>query len=839
LFRLAEEGYFTDGRENPAVVTVLAVGGYGRRELSIYSDVDLLFLYQPPLSEHVKAVAERVQYWLWDAALSVGSATRTVTETIELARDDLTVRTSVLASRYLAGSGVLFHQFVERVRTELFAEPEGFVAKQLSALRERHRRHGDSLYLLQPNIKEAAGGLRDYHAAYWALQAIQPGQGRIDEFLHVGLLTEEESREYLAALDFLWYVRNQAHLESNRKHDPLNFELQERIAKSMGYAEKSDGDVQLPVERFMSEYYRHARSVRNYSLLAIEQCHARVRGALGRRKVREVEDGFRVVDGSLEIPHTSLLSERPSRLLSAFAVAQDEGVPLTRKALRLIRENLHYIDDDYQRNPESVSIFLRIVNSEKRVMRSLMAMNEVGLLACFLPEWEHVVYRWQHILYHTYTVDVHSIFLVEELRRLWQGDYEKDQPELTEMMRAVEDRPVLFLGCLLHDIGKGLGGDHSELGAERARRCVERMGLDRDRVDRIVFLVRFHLKMSHLAQSRDLCDPKLILEFARLVGDRTQLRDLYLVTFADIRASSSTAWTDWKGQLLRELFERTSEFIESGADDPTKAIELIERRVEQRRLTAASELATLGISDSEIAEFFDMMPHRYFLAHKPRQMVRHARVVLELDPECIMSTAVREMRGDFSEFILCTKDRHALYTDVAGTLTAHNINILGSYVYTTRSGLALEIYRVATPGGGKVAGQQTWSDVKSSLEAVLSGELGVGALLQRRGRPVGTRVSPTKTPASAKITNSESDFYTIVDIKANDRLGLLHDLTRVIADHGYEIYISKAATVLDQIADTFYLKDRNGKKLSDVAALESLRIDLLEIVQRGSDGTGS
>jgi [protein-PII] uridylyltransferase len=839
LFRLAEEGYFTDGRENPAVVTVLAVGGYARRELSIHSDVDLLFLYQPPLSEHVKAVAERVQYWLWDAALSVGSATRTVAETIELARDDLTVRTSILATRYLAGSGVLFHQFVERVRTGLFAKPEGFVADQLSALRERHRRHGDSLYLLQPNIKEAAGGLRDYHAAYWAMQAIRPGQGRIDEFLHIGLLTEEESREYLAALDFLWRVRNQAHLESNRKHDQLDFELQERIAKSLGYADGNDGDVQLPVERFMSDYYRHARSIQNYSLLAIEQCHARVRGAIGRRKVREVEDGFRVVDGRLEIPHTSLLSDQPSRLLSAFAIAQDEGVPLTRKALRLIRENLHHIDDDFRRNPESVSIFLRILGSEKRVMRSLMAMNEVGLLARFLPEWEHIVYRWQHILYHTYTVDVHSIFLVEELRRLWQGHYEEEQPGLTEMMRAVEDRPVLFLGCLLHDIGKGLGGDHSELGAERARRCTERLGLDRDRVDRIVFLVQFHLQMSHLAQSRDLSDPKLILEFARLVENRAQLRDLYLMTFADIRASSSKAWTDWKGQLLRELFERTSEFIESGADDPSKAIELIEQRVEERRLAVAGELTELGISNAEIAKFFDMMPHRYFLAHKPSQMVRHARVVLEFAPERAMSTAVREMRGDLSEFILCTGDRHALYTNVAGTLTAHNINILGSHVYTSRSGLALEIYQVATPGGGEVACQQTWSDVKKSLEAVLTGALEVDALLQRRGRPVGTRVSPTKTPASVTITNSESDFYTIVDITANDRLGLLHDLTRVIAEHGYEIYISKAATVLDQIADTFYLKDRMGKKLSDVAAMEALRIDLLEVVQRGLDGTGS
>jgi [protein-PII] uridylyltransferase len=838
LFRLVEERYFTDGRENPAVVAVLAVGGYGRRELSIHSDVDLLFLYQPPFSEHVRAVAERVQYWLWDAGLSVGSATRTIVETIELARDDLTVRTTVMASRYLAGSGVLFHQFVESVRTGLFAEPESFVASQLSALRERHRRHGDSLYLLQPNIKEAAGGLRDYHAAYWAMQAIAPGQARIDEFLHIGLLTETESREYLAALDFLWHVRNQAHLESNRKHDSLNFELQERIAKSLGYAEGSDGDVQLPVERFMGDYYRHARSVQNYSLLAIEQCHARVRGALGHRNVREVEEGFRIVDGRLEIPHTSLLRERPSRLLSAFAIAQDEDAPLTRKALRLIRENLRFIDDDYRRDPATVSIFLRILDSEKRVMRSLMAMNEVGLLARFLPEWEHIVYRWQHILYHTYTVDVHSIFLVEELRRLWQGDYEAEQPELTEMMQAVEDRPVLFLGSLLHDIGKGLGGDHSELGAERARRCVERMGLDRERVERIVFLVRFHLQMSHLAQSRDLCDPKLILEFARLVENRVQLRDLYLMTFADIRASSSKAWTDWKGQLLRELFERTSEFIESGADDPTKAIELIERRVEQRRQMAAEELVSLGIPETEVAQFFDMMPHRYFLAHKPRQMVRHARVVLGFEPGNVMSTAVREMRGDFSEFILCTSDRHALYADVAGTLAAHNINILGSNVYTGRSGLALEIYRVATPRGERVANEQTWSDVRNSLEAVLTGKLEVDALLRRRGRPVGARVSPTKAPASATITNSESDFYTIVDVKANDRLGLLHDLTRVIARHGYEIYISKAATVLDQIADTFYLKDQSGKKLSDGAVMESLRNDLLEVVARGADGTG-
>ncbi len=836
LFRLAEVRYFSDGPESPAVVTLLAVGGYARRELNLHSDVDLLFLYRPPISDHIKAVAERVHYWLWDAALSVGGATRTIDETIQLAREDLSVRTSILAPRYLGGSGVLFHEFVSRVRSKLFADPRAFVSSQLSGLRERHRRHGDSLYLLQPNLKEGAGGLRDYHAAYWAMQATQPGGGRIDDFLQVGLLTEEESREYLAGLDFLWRVRNEAHLTSGRKRDELSFDLQEKIAASFGYERAEEGDSQLPVERFMGDYYRHARAIHNYSMLAIEQCHARVNLRRRRRSIKEVEDGFRVVNGQLEIPHTSYLAEEPIRLLTAFAVAQDHDVPLTRKALRLIRENLHRIDDDYRSEQRASEMFLRILNSEQRVMRSLMAMNDVGLLARYLPEWAHIVCRWQHVMYHTYTVDIHSIFLVEELRRLWQGRYERALPELTELVRSVDDRPALFLGCLLHDIGKGLGGNHSELGADRARSCAARLGLDAERVERIVFLVKYHLQMSHLAQSRDLSDPKLILEFARLAKDRVRLRDLYLLTFADIRASSTSAWSDWKGQLLRELFERTSELLESGSDDPSKAIELLESRVEQRRKTAAAELSALGVANAKVEEFFEMMPRRYFTAHKPRQIARHALVVLGFASGRSMSTAVREMRGGFSEFILCTTDRPALYSNVTGTLTAHSLNILGGHVYTARSGLALEIYRVTTPDGGDNARRQTWADFNQSLEAVLKGELEVGSLLRTRGRPLGSDLVASQAPAEVTISNEESDFYTIADVTANDRLGLLHELTRVTAEHGCEIYISKAATVLDQVTDTFYLKGRNGKKLFDRAEIDSLRDDLLEVAGRGPDG---
>jgi [protein-PII] uridylyltransferase len=836
LFAFAEESYFQAGGEGPSTLCVVAVGGYARREMSIHSDVDLLFLYEGELSPHVASVAERVQYWLWDASLTVGGATRTIPETIALACEDVTVRTALLETRFLVGSGQLFHEFGETRRRQLFVDPARFIDEQVEAMRERHNRYGDSLYLLQPNVKEGAGGLRDYHVAYWAMQATHPQDRGRDGFLHLGLLTESEARNYRDALNFLWRVRNELHLISGRKNDQMSFDLQERIAQSFGYVESGRD---LPVERFMRDYYRHARAVENDSSLVIEQCHSRIHRASGRQPPIEVEDGFRIVDGQLEIPHSRQLRERPMRLLSAFAVAQQHEVPLTRKARRLVHENLHLIDDPFRSDPEATGIFLRILDSERRVMRSLMAMNETGLLGSFLPEWENVVCRWQHVMYHTYTVDVHSIFLVEELRRLWRGKYERALPALTELMQGSEDRPLLYLACLLHDVGKGVGSDHSSEGASRARRCLERLGLEPQRVERVTFLVRTHLLMSHLAQRRDLSDPKLILEFARTVGDRTNLRNLYLLTFADIRASSKAAWTDWKGQLLRELFERTSEFLETGSDDRNTAMELIERRVETRREAALAELRALGVAEARVREFFEMMPRRYFTAHTPRQIARHARVVLGLAPDQAMAMAFREMRGDFTEFILCTRDVHGLYANVAGVITAHNRNILGSHVYSTRSGLALEVYRLSTPPGGDAERQIAWSEFERSLRSVLAGELAVEELQRRRGRPIGLATAPSRKPPTVSISNEESDFYTIVDVAANDRLGLLHDLTRTIAEHGFEVYISKAATIMDQVTDTFYLKDRCGKKLGDPEAIERLRDALSAAARHDEDDGGS
>jgi [protein-PII] uridylyltransferase len=861
LFMLAEEGFLAEQGQIDQGVCVVAVGGYARREMSIHSDVDLLILYKQELTPYVTTIAERLQYWLWDAGVTVGCATRTIEDTVAMGRADVTVRTAVLTVRYLCGDGEFFHEFADVIRRQLLPDTEAFLTEQVELLQERHASYGESLFLLQPNVKEGAGTLRDYHTAYWVARGAQPSLRDLDDLLHFGLLTETEMEEFRAALDFLWRVRNELHLSSRRANDQMSFEMQEQVAEALGYgsmaeyaAPSSDrvppsedkrslrelefeaDNPDLPVERFMRDYYRHARNIQNCSELVIAQCLSRV-GATDDEESPpvEIEEGFRLTRDHLEIPHSAHLRERPIRLLLAFEVAQNHDVPLSRMAQRFIRENLHLIDDERRHDASFRACFMRILDARKRVMRSLMVMNDIGLLAVFLPEWEHIVCRWQHVIYHTYTVDVHSIFLVEELRRLWRGKYDKAMPELTELIQEVKDRPVLFLGCLLHDIGKGFGGNHSAKGTVLAKRCLERLGLEEERAKRVLFIVEHHLLMSHLAQSRDLSDPKLILDLALLCGDRKNLRNLYLSTFADIRASSRDAWTEWKGQLLRELFERAAEMLETGTDDPSKAMELIEARVEVRRDGAREELKRLGIGETKVDAFFQGMPRRYFITHTPRQIARHAQVALRFADGKLLSTSFREMRSGFTEMILCTQDEHGLYAKVTGAISAHGHDILGSNVYTSRAGIALEIYRLRTPAGGPDERQMAWDDLNRVLRSVLAGDVQIDDLMRRRRQPIGQVRLPTRHPTRVIISNTESEFYTLVDVITDDRIGLLHDLTRCIGDENLEIYISKAATIKDQVTDTFYLKEERGRKLRDPDRVERLRQGLLAAAKPGSE----
>ena len=416
-----------------------------------------------------------------------------------------------------------------------------------------------------------------------------------------------------------------------------------------------------------------------------------------------MEEGFRKADDHLEIPHAAHLRERPLRLLLAFAVAQDHDVPLSRTARRLVRENLHLVDDAFRARPGGdggVPAHPRLAAA-----RDAHADGDERDRACsarYLPEWEHIVCRWQHVIYHTYTVDVHSIFLVEELRRLWKGKYERALPELTELMRGARGsaRCSTSAACCTTS-ARAAGGDHSRRGRRAgAHAASSGSASPRSAASACSSSSRHHLTMSHVAQRRDLSDPKVIVEFARVVGDRENLRNLYLATFADMRASSSTAWTEWRGELLRELFERTAEFLETGDDDRSAAATLAIERVERGKDAARDELRALGVAEASIDRFFEMMPRRYFVSHAPQQIARHALVLFSLRPGASgFATSVRELRGELLRADRLARGQHGLYADVAGALTARGINIIGSHVYTTRTGLALEIYRVATPPG--------------------------------------------------------------------------------------------------------------------------------------------
>ncbi len=833
LFQMAEEEYYSDDSNFLKRIAVVAVGGYGRRELSIHSDIDLLILHRGEIDEYVKKLAERLPVRLWDGNLVVGSALRTIDESLEIAREDMTARTAILDGRYLVGDPDLFHEFMDTVRKEFRSNDQEFIATLRGSLEERHEKFGESLFRLQPNLKEGVGGLRDYHLALWVALTRHSSlsiRGLID-LLDYGVLSELEWQEFREALRFVWRIRNTLHFMSKRKNDQLNFDLQERIAEELGYAaEEDDERGSLPVERFMQAYYRHARVIQQSSMVIIDQCTVHTEN--GSAPVVELEEGFVLRGDEIDIPHDTLLRDRPLRFLLIFEIAARENVALSRNAQRTIRENLHLLDDSLSVAPEAAASFLRLLQGKQNVFLTMMTMNDLGVLAHFLPEWEHVVCLWQHVNYHTYTVDVHSIYLVGELERLWRGSYSQLLPEFSELIHGVDDLPVLYLGCLFHDVGKGMGGDHAEKGTEIAETVCTRFGLSEEQVGRVCFLVRHHLQMSHIARRRDLSDPKLIAFFAQLVGDFTNLRNLYLLTFADFRGSSPKAWTPWSAGLLRELFHRTAQVLETGELDASVAAKKLAARAERLRDSVCAQLVGMGVDEERIAEFCDAMPQRYFLSHTSWQIARHGMVMIGFRPERVINVGIREMRGDFTEFIICAENSLGLYSKIAGCLTLSGINILGSHIHTTHTGLALEVYRVTTPEGGPEEKRRAWRALQELVIDVLTGKRKMSDI--PRPRMIASKMPLRRIPPTVRISNSESDFYTIVDISADDRLGLLYDLTRKITELSIEIHLSKASTRLDQVADTFYLKTSDGRRVTDPDVLKELHDGLIEV--GGRDG---
>jgi [protein-PII] uridylyltransferase len=785
------------------------------------------------MNPYVETIAEALSYRLWDANLSVACATRTVADCIRVGQEDLSTLTSCLDARFLVGDAGLAAELEQEIRDWMRDQTLPFIEGKLEEQSQRHERFGESPYLLQPNVRESVGGLRDAHTALWTARATH-FEIRFPEHLHVhGFIDEQELDDLLSALDFLWRVRNELH-RAGRKDDRLHFVVQEHLASFLGF-QGSPGT--LGVEEFMRAYYLHARTIRRVSMRAIDHALRLTERRTGREPAawRAVEEGFVLADRRLEIPHAQILRDRPVRLLSSFEVAQRYGVERSSRPQGLIRQNLGLVDSSFRSDPEAATIFRGILQAENRVYRTIASMNELGVLGAYLPEFGDIVGLWQQDLYHTYTVDAHSLFLIEQLRRLKKGLLGEQFRLPAELIREVRAWDVLFLGCLLHDIGKGKGGGHSERGAQMVPDIARRLGLTEEETEVVSFLVRHHLHMSALAERRDVNAPRLIINFAKLVGNRRRLRSLYLLTVTDIRSVSSEAWTSWKGRLLEALYRNTADWLEAEISDEGAPRYFLERAIE---LAAEVEgkvvegLAAAGVSTERAAAFLDSLPKRYMLVHQPEEITAHVRAVLRyLDAGKRVGLHVsypEGPEGEYCELVVFAADRPGLFATVTGLLAAAGRNILSANVYTTREGLAMEIYRLPSIGGGVEEEEAERLRLERRVLSVIEDRQSVESLIIARPS-TGPRPARVQPPV-VRISNEDSDFYSIVDVEAQDRPGLLYDITRTLAEVGLNVVISRASTRASRVRDAFYVTEE-GHKIVDPNRQEVIQRALLAAVE--------
>ncbi|MCC6763580.1 MAG: [protein-PII] uridylyltransferase [Deltaproteobacteria bacterium] len=822
--------------------TVAAQGGYGRFELNPSSDIDLLVLFPWRVNAYVETVAERILYSLWDAGLMVGHASRTVADCTRLAQKDLKVKTALLDARFLCGDPPLYAEFEAAMESEVLKKNAArFYREKLAESAERHRRHGDSVYLLEPELKEGAGGLRDIHTAMW-LAKVKYKVRDMRELVVKGVISERERGEIEASQDFLFRVRNSLHFLTGSHQDHLTFELQDRAASDLGFG--SDG-TNRPVERLMKSYFTHATAIRRFSDAIIERCTERPTPyrLIGRVIGREIREGVWIINRTLSVDGAAVIRQDPTTLVTIFRDAQRHGVKITQGTQRLIREHLHLIGEEQRVDPAFIRPFLDILAWNQHVWETLQEMHRVGVVCQLFSEFARIDCLVQRDPNHIYTVDEHSLRGIGELERLRRGEHKKTAPLLTEVMRDIDRHEVLFLALLFHDIGKGHGEGHSGRGADMVRDIAARLPLNQDEVAQWEFLVRQHLLMSHLAQHRDTQDPRLLAEFAAVCGSVENLKMLYVMTFADMRAVGPKVWNNWRDMLLGELYMRTLTRFEQGQvedeDEHGRA-----ERIRQRLLGLVEPDRRAGFQS-----FLAGMPERYLTTTPESQVPAHFELMSHLreewtirpaaeHPHLFVSTVRHVPESEYSELTICTPDRPGLFSMIAGVLTAQGMNIVGARITTTRGGVAIDSFRIGHQEHlERVLEPERWERVQQMLARVLRGQIDIAALVAASSRPsiLEKATRANTTPPEIIVDNDIAEDYTVLDVVTGDRVGVLFAITHALHRLGLVIHLAKITTQAHQVLDVFYVTDGDGRKIVDPDRLRSV-CDTIAVELRALNG---
>lgn len=795
-----------DHTKNAALV---ALGGYGRAELNIRSDVDLMLLHGKKATPELEKLTQDMLYVLWDTGLDVGFSIRSLDECLQLAKEDLKTKTALLDARLIYGDNDLFKLLLKKIRAKLFAPSDAleFINAKVEETNERHRKFGGSVYILEPNIKEGEGGLRDYHTAAWIVNA-RFGPGGIETAVREGLVTGDEGAELAASVDFLLWVRNELHFAVKRKTDQLTFDHQERIAGVLGYA---NTERMLAVEAFMQQYYRHASNVNRLSGLMQSRClHREEKKSLfwPKKKVR-IDKCFTVTGNMLTVTDPKVFLADETSAINAFVYSQAFDVEMAQTVRDMTLRFPDTAKDEWRSAPALSTAFLKILKGHS-VYRTLLEMRKLRFLEWYIPEFAEIACRVQHDLYHVYTVDAHTLFAVRELERL-RSDYKADFSLLSNIFQDTPNPEIVILAVLLHDIGKAYGKGHAERGAEITPEICGRLNLPEADTNLIKFLVRNHLILADTAQYRDIHDEKLVIEFAKKVGDIERLNLLYLLTFADVRAVGPDVWSQWKGALFQELYFKALTVLERGTFEP----EDVDARLKSIREHVSGLLKTSDITRDAVEEHFGLMPHRYFLTNSPDAIADHIKIIRELGTRPYTLTVRQNKDREYTEFVVCTHDTHGLFSMITGVMAANAVNILGAQINTLKNGVILDVLQVTSHIGELITDETKLHKIERDMGDVVTGKVKVEALIgkgKRKTSILDMKAKPLVT-TRVEIDNDVSDTYTVLDIHAQNRIGLLYDITSAITVLGLYIHVAKITTKGDEAADIFYAKDIFGQKI--------------------------
>ncbi len=827
-------------KANPAVA-VFALGGYGRAELNLHSDVDLLFVTEDTGDPSVRRALQSTVQELWDSGLEIGHQVMNPEQVLELLRLEWTFRTTLLEMRFLWGNQTLAAGLEKRLRYEgVFAETSAFLRTVLEETTHRHQKFGNSPQLLEPDLKNGVGGLRDLHALLWLFRGHPDFSGGFEirrtpepsvpkllqQFFENDFLPRNDFYALQEAFEFLLTVRNELHFVTGQHADRLEYRLQKTVAKNLGY---TDSGERLAVEQFLRDYYLHTRKIFHTYQILSELFSPDMPALIDRKAAQKKErlaPKIAVIESALVLEGEAgkIFQDDPALFMKIFRWQQERGLRLGEFLRSHIYQEIRRVPEGFQKNPEVVRLFLEILSEPKNLGRTLRVMHELDVLDRFLPEFSAITALAQHDLYHYFSADEHTLLAIENVAKL--ADATEDPFDLRKTLFEIPEKQVLFLGLLFHDIGKAVPGAHTRTGVTLAREIFARWNVHGELEEQVLFLIANHLKMEQFAFRRNSDDPSTLQQFAKIVGNVSNLRLLYLLTYGDLSALNPTLWSEWKAIQLWELFRKTRRYLEGQC----VAVPLSEK--ELRKLSAEIAAEAGGRAEEEdVLSHLEQLGVEYLKFFENREIARHLELIkkLEKQPAAIDFQDLRTHWG----VTVVTKDRPSLLGNICGVLAANDLSIFSAQIFTRTDGVVIDTFRVLPLSSGTHFSEINEADILEDFTRVLGEKEALHTLLaQHQRRWKRRRLKKSGRPHEVVFDNQLSREFTIIDVFTDDALGLLYQIATALAESGVNIYSARISTRVDQVSDSFYVLDANGRKIVEPERQEKIRQNILQALRR-------